>query len=178
MAKSMGKQNSVRRAPVLREDGIRQEPAATVQGQKSSPIGIEQLVEDYEDRHLRLQAEMENQHRRLKEYYRAQLQEEKRCILRRFLTIADNLERALQYKDSERGLKEGLGLIYRQLKEVLAAEGVEEIEAIGKPFDPRYHEVVQVVEGSGEPVVVEEWERGYLHEGKLLRPVKVTVTKS
>ena len=178
MANSMEKQNLLRRVPVSRRDRIWGQAADATQGQKATLMETEQPAEDYKDKYLRLRAEMENQHRRLKEYYQERLQEEKRCILRRFLSIADNLERALEYRDSEGGLKEGLELTYRQLKKILVAEGVEEIEAMGKPFDPRYHEVVDVIEGNGQPVVVEEWQRGYLHGGKLLRPAKVTVAKA
>ncbi|MBM4467412.1 MAG: nucleotide exchange factor GrpE [Chloroflexi bacterium] len=146
---------------------------------------IRQEVAEYKDKYLRAAAEMENTRKRLERRYADQAEEEKKRLLRTFLAVADNLERALTHSDypplvppaSQGGsLRDGVKLTYQELQRLLSLEGVEPLEAIGQPFDPYYHEAVDTVVGDDDPeTVVGERQKGYLYRGELLRPAKVEV---
>ena len=90
-----------------------------------------------------------------------------------FLPVIDNLERAVQAsnKDDVQSLKGGVELVLRQIKDVLKNLGVEEIESVGKNFDPQLHNAVMHIEDDsyGENVVVEEFQKGYMLKDKIIR---------
>ncbi|HDN80825.1 MAG TPA: nucleotide exchange factor GrpE [Chloroflexi bacterium] len=137
-----------------------------------------QEAAEYKDKYLRLLAERENYRKQVERIYKDRAEEEKKRLLRSFLTIADNLARALACEDDGDGLRQGVDLTYREFQRLLAQEGVEPIEAAGQPFDPYLHEAVEVVSDGGEPgTVLEEVERGYTYKGQVLRPAKVRVVK-
>jgi molecular chaperone GrpE len=95
------------------------------------------------------------------------------------LPVLDDLERALTSLNIEiAGLTwfDGIRLIYRKLQFVLESAGVTQIEAEGRPFDPRYHEAVMYGEGE-EGKVVAEVQRGYKINDRVLRPAMVVVGK-
>ncbi|MFQ6059248.1 MAG: nucleotide exchange factor GrpE [Anaerolineae bacterium] len=139
-------------------------------------------ADEHWDKYVRAMAEMENVRKRLERTYEQRIQEGKRELLRRFLEVADNLERALSlarhHGQAGDGLQEGVEITYRGLQKLLAQEGVEAIKAVGHPFDPRLHEAVEVVlSDEPEDTVVAEVQKGYLYRGQLLRPAKVRVAK-
>ncbi len=120
-------------------------------------------------------ADMANFRRRMEDRAREQVEEERRRLLGEFLALGDDLERALAHRD-EPGLREGLRLTHEGLQRFLAREGVEPLEAAGRPFDPQVHEAVSVVPaGAAAGQVVEEVQRGYHYHGRLLRPARVVV---
>lgn len=98
-----------------------------------------------------------------------------------FLPVVDNMERAISAINGEANdvstLKEGVDMVYKQLKEVFAKLGVEEIEAEGKTFDPQLHNAVMHVEDEavGENQIVEVFQKGYLIKNKVLRHSMVKV---
>jgi len=93
----------------------------------------------------------------------------------------DNFERALVHagEDKEHNLKAlvtGIHLVLKQMMDVLKAQGLEKIPALGSPFDPHVHEAIAYVQEDGkEDEVVDEIESGYLLNGRLLRAAKVRV---
>jgi molecular chaperone GrpE len=138
----------------------------------------QQEANDYKDRYLRAQAEMANFKKRLERRYEEQVEEEKKHLLLRFLSVADNLERALNHADlNEDGLRDGIELTYQELQHLLAQEGVEQMAPEGQPFDPSYQEAVAIIPTSEAEVdtVVAEIQKGYLYRDQLLRPAKVHV---
>ena len=121
---------------------------------------------------------MANFKKRLERRYEEQVEEEKKHLLLKFLSVADNLERALNHGDlSDDGLRDGIQLTYQELQHLLAQEGVEQIEPEGQPFDPSYHEAVAIVPTSEAEAdaVVAEVQKGYLYRDQLLRPARVHV---
>jgi molecular chaperone GrpE len=133
---------------------------------------------DYKDKYLRAQAEMANFKKRLERRYEEQIEEEKKHLLLKFLSVADNLERALNHADlKDNGLRDGIQLTYQELQHLLAQEGVERMAAEGQPFDPSYHEAVAIVPTSEAEAdtVVAEIQKGYLYRDQLLRPAQVHV---
>lgn len=135
------------------------------------------------DRHLRLQAEFENYRKRRQREAEETRRAAKERILRELPAVVDNLERAVRHGQegaSRETLLEGVELVLKQVLEILARFGVEAVPALGEVFDPHRHEAMARVETSGDPpdgTVVEEYRRGYLLDGKILRPALVAVAK-
>ncbi|MEA2460168.1 MAG: molecular chaperone GrpE [Actinomycetota bacterium] len=94
-------------------------------------------------------------------------------VLEGLLPVLDSFEAAAQHSDDV----EGLQLLFKQLVQGLQQQGLEEILAEGKPFDPRVHEAVHMIEDAGvkEPTVKEVYRKGYEVGGQLLRPASVVV---
>lgn len=98
-------------------------------------------------------------------------------VVRDFLDVFDNLERALESSGSVDDLKQGLRMVLRQQEQVLRRHGVEKIESVGRPFDPTLHEAVTRGETADVevPTVTAELQKGYLLYDRLLRPSMVQV---
>ncbi|MDP2873881.1 MAG: nucleotide exchange factor GrpE [bacterium] len=114
-------------------------------------------------------ADYRNLEKRIREEREALASFSSLLILARIIPILDNLERAQKAHPQE-----GLDLIIKDFKKVLADEGVEEIVAVGQPFDPHWHEAVDMAEGE-EGKVVALVEKGYKIKDQVLRPAKVKV---
>ena len=134
---------------------------------------------------LRKVADFENAKKRLareKEDF-AKFANEK--IVSSFLPVLDNLERALEHGGkpiTAESVLEGVVLIKKQIEGILKNNGLEKVEAIGKKFDPHFHEAIGTVETDehSEDNVAEEVQCGYMFKNKLLRPswVRVAVEKN
>jgi len=138
----------------------------------------QQEANEYKDRYLRTQAEMANFKKRLERRYEEQIEEEKKHLLLKFLSVADNLERALKHADlNDDGLRDGIQLTYQEFQNLLAQEGVEQMAAEGQPFDSSYHEAVAIIPTSEAETdtVIAEIQKGYLYQDQLLRPARVHV---
>lgn len=133
------------------------------------------------ERFLRLRADFENFQKRVEREREEHTRRATAALLVRLLPILDNFERALATKgqagNGEESLRQGVGLIHRQLGEELRREGLEAVEARGLPFDPNVHEAVATESDSGLPpgTVIDELQRGYSFRGLLLRPAMVRV---
>src|SRR5262249_40399717 len=102
-----------------------------------------------------------------------------RDLLKRFLPILDNMERALKASEGSKDpLFKGIELVHQQFLDLLKKEGVQPIDALGARFDPRLHEAVEVrdVPGFEADVVLGEMQKGYTFNDRLLRPALVRVT--
>lgn len=145
---------------------------------------IETLLKEkreIEEKYLRVLAELDNFRKRMeREIARIKEVAEER-VLKDIIMVVDNFERALDSlgKGADfNSFAEGVRLIYRQMKEVLSNFGLEEIEALDKPFDPLVHDALMVVEDrEKDGVVVQVVEKGYKLRGKVIRPAKVIVAK-
>ena len=98
-------------------------------------------------------------------------------IVSSFLPILDNLEKAIATNTSDENYKQGIELVLKQFKDVLSANGVREIETVGKTFDPELHEAVSSVidENLGEKEIKEEYRKGYIIGNKVIRHSMVLV---
>ncbi len=142
-----------------------------------------QEVERLQDRLLRLQAEFENYKKRMAREKAEFLKFAHEGLILEFLPLLDNLERALGAARTEIGstpLLEGLEMIARLFRSVLEKAGVRPMETMGQTFDPAYHQAVAQVETSQRDanLVVEEIQKGYLIEGRVLRPAMVKVSRA
>jgi molecular chaperone GrpE len=135
--------------------------------------------DEFKDKYLRGLAEIDNFRKRMKK----EKDEFQKYVLTEFLLdllqIYDNLERALKVKslENEKGIVSGVEMIRRQFLELLKKNQVHEIDALGKPFDPAFHEALSKEERQGvsAPVVVEIYQKGFTYNDKLLRPVLTKV---
>jgi molecular chaperone GrpE len=153
----------------------REEPQAAVPAERAeADLGM------WRDRAQRLQAEMENYRKRQQRMAEARILEERERLLRAFLEIVDNLERALGAGEVDvASLRQGVSVTFQAAAQLLDREGVEPIAAKGRPFDPAWHEAMGSVPGSDgiEPgTVVEVVQRGYRLGDSLLRPARVIVS--
>lgn len=142
-----------------------------------------QEAERLRDRLLRLQAEFENSKKRMAREKAEFLKFAHEALILDFLPVLDNLERALGAARAEVGstsLVEGIEMIVRLFRAVLEKAGVKPMETLGQPFDPAYHQAVAQVESAcGDAgLVIEEIQKGYLIEDRVLRPAMVKVSRA
>nr|WP_205603231.1 nucleotide exchange factor GrpE [Heyndrickxia ginsengihumi] len=143
---------------------------------------LEAKIDEYENRYVRLRADFDNFRRRVdldkqaSEKYRAQ------HLITNLLPAIDNFERALQMAPEDEQTKQllqGMEMVYRNILEALKKEGVEPIEALGKEFDPHYHQaIMQAQEEDVESnIIVEEFQKGYILKDRVIRPSMVKVNQ-
>ncbi len=130
-------------------------------------------LEDYKNCYLRALADYRNLEKRIIEEKEQLIFQAKKNLFLKLLPVLDNIEKAeIFIKD------EGLKMIKNSFFQLLKSEGIEEIEVLGKEFDPYLAEAVEVVEGERDNVVVEVVRKGYKINNKILRVAQVKVSKS
>jgi molecular chaperone GrpE len=140
-------------------------------------------LQELNDKHLRLAAEFENYKRRAQRDQSDTVRFANEKLLKDLLPTIDNLERALQCsqeKSDTEGLLQGVELTYKQFLDTLQKLGVKQVTSAGEPFDPAKHQAVGQVESStvAENCVVDEYQKGYFLQDRILRPAMVTVAKA
>lgn len=161
------------------EKKVNEEVENTVEVQNNSEE-LNKLKEEFnelDDRYKRMFAEFEN--------YKKRSQKEKEGIygmitgdvVATMLPVMDNLQKAAEAKTEDTGYQEGVKLVYRQFAEGLKSLGLEEIETVGKRFDPEFHEAVSHIqdETKGEQEIVQEYRKGYKIGNKVVRHSMVIV---
>ena len=126
----------------------------------------------------RLQAEFENYKKRVDKEKEEFVKYAKAELICKLLPLLDTFEIALKAtKDNEKFIK-GMEIVYAQLFSTLQSEGLRPIEALEKKFDPYLHEVMlKEKSDKGEGVVLEELQKGYMLNGKVLRHSKVKISE-
>ncbi len=132
------------------------------------------------DRLARAQAEFDNARKRATKEQQEYRDYAVADAIKSLLPVVDSLERALQAKSEAAELRNGVELIYKQLQSALAKLSVHPIVSKGEPFDPRFHEAIEMVETTDAPdhQVIEELQRGYKFKDRLLRPAMVKVARN
>ena len=136
----------------------------------------------YREHLQRLQAEFENYRKRVLKEQTQAVELAAKPVIHRLLEVLDDFDLALMHAqdrpDFDRFLH-GVELVYAKLVDTLRAEGLERIEALGKPFDPELHEaLMQSGDGDGDPVVADVLRPGYTLKGRVLRPAGVRVERT
>ncbi len=136
-----------------------------------------QKLDEQEDRLKRLMAEFDNFKKRSSKERDGLYNSLVSDIFLSLLPVIDNLEKAVNAETQDEAYKRGVELVLRQFKDVLAANGVEEIQAVGQTFDPSLHEAVASVvdENLGEKEIKEEYRKGYKIGNKVIRHSMVVV---
>lgn len=143
----------------------------------------EQEAKSAYDRLLRQAAELENFKKRTLRDREESVRFANEALVKDLLPIIDNLERAVAHAQgggNGKPLVEGVEMVLKGLLDVLNKYGVTPIEAVGQAFDPVKHEAMAQVESvEHQPnTVIQEYHKGYLFNGRLLRPALVTVAKT
>ncbi len=142
---------------------------------------VKKAADNY-DKYVRSVAELDNYKKRAVREKVDAIQYGNENLLRDILPLVDGMDRALEHACNSEdfdAFRKGLKLLQGQLLGCLQKHGVEMIDTAGKNFDPNVHEAMMQVESTEheESGVVGEFERGYLLNGRLLRPAKVSVCK-
>ncbi len=174
------------------EDDIEEEEQEELEGEeeKKEESEEEETDEDQEPTREELQEEVEELESQLKKvmadfdnYKKRMVKEKKRIrklatedLMTDLIEIVDDFERALDEEELE---KDGIEMIYKKFFKSLKDHGLEEIEAEDETFDPMYHECVQSVEKEDveKDKIVEEFQKGYKLNDKVIRPSRVKVAK-
>ncbi len=138
--------------------------------------------EELEDKLLRLQAEFENARRRLEKEKYEFIKYASEDVIKGFINVMDDFERALNASKNSHDfevLYKGIEMILKQLEEFLLKKGLTRIETLGGVFDPLLHEALEIVvdDNRAENTIVEEIQKGYLLNGKVLRVAVVKISK-
>ena len=140
-------------------------------------------VKMHQEQYLRTLAEMENLRKRTQRDKEELAKFANENILREILPVIDNLERAVDHAEQAEtndGLFEGVQMTLTQFSQLLTKFGVEPVDAIGQPFDPAYHQAMGQLESDEHPVntVVQQMQKGYQLNNRLLRPAFVMLAKA
>lgn len=133
--------------------------------------------DELEDRYKRILAEFENFKKRSSKerdgLYNSILSD----VIEVILPVVDNLENASKVETQDESYKQGVELVLKQFKDVLASKGVEEIKALGETFDPSLHEAVGSIqdENLGEKEIAQEYRKGYKIGSRVIRHSMVVV---
>lgn len=141
--------------------------------------------EDYYNQLLRLQADFENYRKRVEKERPELIKYGKADILIRLLPLYDLLLSAHNHINSAKDggnsddVLKGLEMIFKEFSKVFEAEGLRQMEPVGKPYDPMASEILGVVEGTEENdgLVTEELQKGFYYGDKILRPARVKIAK-
>jgi len=130
----------------------------------------------------RVAADYENFQKRFPKQVSDTIAYEKEKIIKTFLPALDNFEHTLQNADSAENLDvliKGIRIVYDQMLDILKAHGVEPIKALGQKFDPALHEAMmqKTDHDQQDSTVLEEFQKGYKLNGRVVRPSKVVVNK-
>lgn len=174
----------------LEENTVEQEP-----DRESESEEIEQLRDEVSsakaeaaeiyDRLLRHSAEFENYKKRVQRQMEDHKKYANEELIKDLLTVVDNLERALnaageRKAESDACMAEGIEMTLNEILKILKKHDVTPVEAVGKPFDPTYHEAIMQEETDEHPenTVIGEMQKGYLLHDRLIRPAMVVVSKA
>jgi len=134
----------------------------------------------WKERYLRLLADLENTKKRLARTSAQEVEAQKEMLLRDILPVADGLDLALLHisrEEDSRNILQGIEMNRSLLGKFFTKYAVEELDALGQPFDPNLHESIGLVRypGVASNTVVRVEQKGYLLSGKLLRPAQVLI---
>lgn len=171
-------------APAAEEEHQGGEASETPDGLREEVARLQEQLAQQKDLVLRAHAEAQNTRRRAQQDVEKARKFAVEKLLQDLLPVVDNLERALATIDpkdeSLKSIAEGIELTHKSFIDTLAKHSVEVVDPAGEPFNPDLHEAMsQVPNGDVEPnTVLEVFQKGYLLNGRLVRPAMVVVSKA
>lgn len=149
-------------------------------GRKNKKDKKDEKIEELTDRLTRQMAEFDNFRKRTEKEKSQMYEIGAKDIIEKILPVVDNFERgiaAVPEDEKSNPFAEGMEKIYKQLMTTLEEVGVKPIEAVGKEFDPDFHNAVMHVEDEefGENIITEEFQKGYLYRESVVRHSMVKV---
>ena len=151
-------------------------------GKKEKKNPFKEKFEEVQDKYLRQVAEFENFRKRTDKEKSQMFDQGASSVLEKMLPIVDNFERglaAVPAEEKDSAFADGMNMIYKQLMKQMEDLGVTQIEAVGKEFDPNFHNAVMQVESEEyeEGIVAQELQKGYMYRDTVLRHSMVAVAK-
>lgn len=148
--------------------------------ENSDPKGntkIQEELENTTDRLKRLMAEFDNFKKRTAKEREMLYNSIVGDVAQKLLPVLDNLEKAANSETNDENYKQGIQLVLKQYIEMIGTFGIQEIESVGKTFDPELHEAVSMVtdEALGEKEIKEEFRKGYKIGDRVIRHAMVIV---
>jgi molecular chaperone GrpE len=160
---------------------INTSPSGEMDTETKKRLSDEEVV--WKERYLRQLADLENTKKRLARSSAQEVEAQKETLLRDILPVADGLDLALLHtspEDDNRNILQGIEMIRSLLGQFFAKYNVEEMKALGRPFDSSLHESIGMVRypGVAPNTIVRVEKKGYLLSGKLLRPAQVLIASN
>jgi molecular chaperone GrpE len=139
-------------------------------------------VERYRDQALRSAADLENYRKRMIREKEEAIRFANTGLLEKLLPIMDNFELGLDAArgdEAARGIVDGFAMVHRQIGDFLVASGLQPIDAVGQPFDPKFHEALghETDTAQADGIVLRQLRRGFRLADRLIRPSSVIVNK-
>ncbi|MCW3103729.1 MAG: GrpE protein [Bacteroidetes bacterium] len=138
-------------------------------------------VDELNDKYLRLYSEFDNFRKRTAKEKQELIQSGGEDVFKSILPVIDDFERAIKSNSETSDVKavnDGVNLIYNKLKSTLNQKGLEEMKALGEPFNADVHEAITSIPSPSEDMkgkVLDELEKGYMLNGKIIRFAKVVI---
>ncbi len=167
----------------LREEGLQEEDLkdseeVELQEEKAEAEAVSEEVDDLKSTLIRLQADFNNYRNRVDKERSQTLQYATESLVTKLLSVLDNFDRALGSCEESPSIQEGFCLIKQELLDILGKEGLKEIEADGKQFDPNFHHAVITEESDEESgMILETFQKGYMLGDRVIRASMVKVAK-
>ncbi len=158
----------------MEEEIKKEEPFDSAQGKLEE---LELKCEEYLNNWKRSAADFINYKKDEMERMAVLLNYSKEDMIEKILPILDGIYLAEKNLPEDKSFREGFSQITKQIEDFLKKEGIEEIKTVGEKFNPINMEIVEEVEGGESGIVIEELQKGYIINDKVLRPAKVKVTK-
>ena len=168
---------------ILEEKKVEVEPKKDKKNKKNKQVEeLTEKLKSLEEETLRAKADLINYRKRKDDEVSNLLKYCNADIIMSLLPVLDNFERVINKEDTPDDVKnylEGFKLIYKQLKDILEANDIKEIEALGKEFDPMYHQSVTMRKDDTKEsgIVLEVYQKGYTYKDKVLRPAMVIINE-
>lgn len=166
------------------------EPLMTVEPNTLTAEQLEELkqraakADENWERLLRTTADFDNYKKRAAREKQEAIKYANESLLEKLIPVLDTFDMALSATqngkhEAVQSLQTGISMVHQQLKAALASAGLEEVDAVGKKFDPNLHEAVSQKETADVPegTVVQQLRKGYRLNGRLLRPASAVVSK-
>ena len=167
---------------VVEESEVVEETISEIDALKNEIEELKKQLTEAKNDYYKAYADAENRKKRLQQDFDTNMKYRIQSFALDILPAIDNFERALGQEIEDEALKNyqvGFKMIYDQLMGALKKEGVEQIEALDKPFDPNFHNatMAEKVDGVESDVVIQEFQKGYILKDRLIRPSMVKVSE-
>lgn len=184
------KQETVLEAEVVEEEqSSEDESVEASEGEESENVeaidSAKSEQEDFKAKFYYLAAEMDNMKKRLEREKENLVKYGNEKVLKGLLDVVDNLDRTVDAiaNDEDEKVKNiysGVEMVRKQFLDVLKANGLEKVEALGEVFDPNLHEAMaqQPAEGKQDQEIIQIFQHGYVLNGRLLRAAKVVIANN
>ena len=144
---------------------------------------VQETADKNFDLYVRSQAEIDNLKKRFQKDKADLCKFSNESLIKKLLSVGDNLEKAIAHSENDNSLdalREGVELTLKGLMDTLEREGLESVKALDEPFDPNFHEAVsELQDNSAKPgTVIQELQKGYILNHRLIRPAMVVVSKN